>query len=214
MLVTFGNKTYSLDDYGYLEHPDLWDEGFADGMAPRIGITSGLQDDHWLIIHYLRHQMEDADTVPFFVTACMDLGLRISQFRRLYPTGFMRGACRAAGFSFKFIAERNALLTYENLPSIWTSYELCPMGYLLSFESWDRTFADLVAKDWDLPAGLTEVHWQVIRFLRQRFGETGNVPLVYEACRANNLDLNGFHALFPTGYRRGACRIAGLPFVP
>lgn len=214
MLVTFGHKTYTLDDYGYLEHPNLWDEGFADGIAPRIGVSSGLNDDHWRVIRYLRQQLEVEQTVPYFVIACIDLGLRISQFRDLYPTGFMRGACRAAGLSFRFIAEQNPLATYENLPSIWTRYELCTMGFLVSFDNWNRTFADLVAKDWDLPAGLTEVHWQVLRFLRQRFEATGSVPVVYETCRSNSLDLKSLHALFPTGYRRGACRAAGLPFVP
>ena len=214
MLVTFGNKAYTMDPFGYLEHPGLWDENFADGIAPRIGISSGLNDDHWRVIRYLRQQLEEADMVPYFVSACVDLGYRISRFRELFPTGFMRGACRAAGISFDFIASRNLLLTYENLPSIWTGYALCPMGFLRSPESWDRTFVNLVAKDWDLPAGLTEVHWQVIHFLRERYQSTGKVPLVYETCRANKLSLEGLNTLFPTGYWRGACRIAGLPFTP
>ncbi len=214
MLVTFGNKTYTLDEFGYLEHPNLWDEGFADGIAPRIGVGSGLNDDHWRVIHYLRQQLEEEKTVPYFVLACLALGLRIPQFRELYPTGFMRGACRAAGLSFRFIAEQTPLATYENLPSIWTSYKMCTMGFLVSFDDWDRTFADLVAKDWDLPAGLTEIHWEVLRYLRVRFEATGAVPVVYETCRANGLDLKSLHTLFPTGYRRGACRAAGLPFLP
>lgn len=96
-LVTFGNQTYSLDEYGFGEHPGLWDEMFAEGIAPQIAIGTGLGERHWQIIRYLRLKLEQEHTVPFFVMACMDNGLKIAEFRQLFPTGYMRGACRAAG---------------------------------------------------------------------------------------------------------------------
>lgn len=210
-MVTYGNKTYCLDEHGYLEHPSMWDDNFAEGIAPKLGAASGLSDDHWRVINYLRQKLDDEDTVPFFVTTCRELGFKLGKFRSLFPTGFMRGACRAAGLSFRYIAERNMILTYENLPSVWERYTIGPMGFLESFDQWDQAFSNLVAREWDLPAGLTEVHWKVIRYLRERYGETGAIPLVYETCRANNLTIEGLNTLFPAGYRRGACRIAGLP---
>lgn len=210
-LLTVSQTTYVLDEHGFLEHPALWDEGFAEGIAPSIGIGSGLTEDHWRVIRYLRAKLEEGD-VPFFVIACIDLGLKVSEFRDLFPTGFMRGACRAAGFSFAFIAEKNRAQTYENLSNVWMRYRLGPLGYLEDFDSWDETFVGLVASEWNLPLGLTEAHWKVIRFLRERYKATGKVPLVYESCQAGNLSLNEFYLLFPTGYWSGACRLAGLPF--
>lgn len=210
-LVTYGNKSYALDNFGYLEHPSMWDEDFAEGIAPSLGVASGLSSEHWLIIHHLRKHLEEKESVPYFVTTCAELGFKLDAFMRLFPTGFTRGACRVAGISFKFIIETNFALTYEHLPSIWTRYQLCPNGYLISFDAWDETFANMVASKWDLPCGLTEAHWAVIRFIRDRFSLRNDVPLVYETCTTCNLTLAAFHKLFPTGYRRGACRIAGVP---
>lgn len=210
-MVTFGKTTYTLDDYGFLEQPGFWDEEFAESMAYRVGLNSGLSEDHWRVIRYLRHKLLDEDSVPFFVTACIETGLHISEFKELFPTGYMRGACRLAGLSYSVISERNLLQTLEVKPSIWLRYELTPLGFLKDVDRWDETFANMVASEWDLPCGLTEAHWKVLRFLRSRFAETGSIPLVYETCQANNLSLKDLRSLFPGGYRRGACRMAGLP---
>jgi tRNA 2-thiouridine synthesizing protein E len=210
-MMTFGETTYSLDAYGFLEHPTFWDENFAEGIAPKIGVASGLTEDHWRVIWFLRRRIEVEHDVPSFVVACMEMGLSISKFRGLFPTGYMRGACKAAGISFSAISECIPLQTYENLPNIWMQYKLTALGFLESFDAWDERFANLVAKEWDLPCGLTEAHWKVIRFLRQRYTATGSIPPVYETCRTNQLSLQDLHTLFPAGYRRGACRLAGLP---
>jgi len=211
-LVTFGSSTYTLDAHGFLEHPTFWDEQFAEGMAPRVGVGSGLVQEHWEVITYLRRKLEREDDVPYFVTACQELGLRIATFRDLFPTGYMRGALRVSGLSYAFIAERKAQQTYETLPTIWTRYHLTPLGFLERFEAWDRTYANLVAAEWDLPCGVTEGHWKVIRYLRGRYESTGIIPTVFETCKANNLSLEELRTFFPAGYRRGACRMAGLPF--
>jgi tRNA 2-thiouridine synthesizing protein E len=212
-MITFGQVTYALDAYGFLADPECWDRGFAEGMATRIGISSGLTDGHWRVISHLRRKLEQEDTVPYFVLTCMDLELRINDFRELFPTGYMRGACKAAGLSYAMIAQRCPLQTYENLSNLWMKYELSPMGFLASFEHWDEKFANLMASEWDLPCGLTEAHWRVIRYLRRQYAATGKIPLVYQTCRDNNLSLDDLKKLFPGGYRRGACRMAGLPLV-
>ena len=210
-LVTYGDKSYALDNFGYLEHPSMWDEEFAEGIAPSLSIGDGLTPEHWRVIYHLRQHLDEKESVPFFVTTCIELGHNLEAFTRLFPTGFTRGACKAAGISFKFIVETNFALTYEHRPSILTRYQLSPSGYLVDFDAWDKTFANMIASEWDLPAGLTEAHWSVIRFIRDRFSFKGAVPVVYEICSTYNLTLDAFHKLFPTGYRRGACRIAGVP---
>lgn len=212
-MVTFGEETYTLDNHGYLEAPDIWDHNFAEGMAGKHGIFDGLEQMHWRVIGYLREKFEQEQMVPYFVHACMDTGLTIAQFRGLFPTGYLRGACRIAGLSYAFIAAKNFALTYEHLPSLWSKYRLCPLGFLEDFDSWDENFANLVAQPWDLPCGLTGAHWKVLHFLRDHFRAHAKVPLVYHACKKNNLSLEELSTLFPGGYHRGACRAAGLPFV-
>ena len=59
---------------------------------------------------------------------------------------------------------------------------------------------------------------ETLRFLaksllsrRQIFTE-GLITLI-ETCENNKMRLKELRELFPEGYRRGACRVAGLPFV-
>ena len=40
----------------------------------------------------------------------------------------------------------------------------------------------------------------------------GNAPTLFETCRANNLRRNELKRLFPTGYMRGACKLAGVSY--
>jgi len=211
--VSFGGgKSYALDTQGFLDPSGQWDEAFAKGMAVKQGIYNGLTDEHWRIIRYLRKKFLEEKTVPFTVIACMDNKIRLGTLRRLFPTGFHRGACRIAGINYKFICEVNFLLTYESDVAPASVHELTPAGFLRDFEKWDKRFAGLVAREWDLPDGLTERHWGFIEYLRDRYADTGSVPTVYEACNSNSLELGELKQLFPEGYRRGACRIAGLPF--
>jgi len=44
--VHFGNRIYTLDERGFLDPPEQWDEGFAEGMARLLGIVGGLTPDH------------------------------------------------------------------------------------------------------------------------------------------------------------------------
>jgi tRNA 2-thiouridine synthesizing protein E len=58
--------------------------------------------------------------------------------------------------------------------------------------------------------GLSEDHWRIISYLRERFEMTGSVPSVHETCEANQVGLDELERLFPEGYHRCAVRIAGL----
>ena len=114
--------------------------------------------------------------------------------------------------SHKFLSDENIWHTYETAPRLKPEYKISALGYLEDFNQWNERFAELVSSDWGLPHGLTDQHWEVIRFLRNYFQATNNIPTIYDVCGAHNLELDDFRKLFPDGYRRGACRAAGLPF--
>lgn len=67
-----------------------------------------------------------------------------------------------------------------------------------------------MAPQLEIPGGLTSRHWEVIYFIRNTLEEYGKCPLVFQTCKANGLRLRELTELFPTGYQRGACKIAGL----
>lgn len=211
---SFNKKEYQLDRHGFLDPPDQWDEGFAEGMAKKLGIYGGLTEDHWKFIRYLRKKFLEEKTVPVVVIACADNQLRLSRLRDLFPTGYHRGACKIAGINYAFMCDINLWLTYETVPAVEAEHKVDELGFLQDFEQWNERFAHWVARNWHLPEGLTERHWKIIQYIRDFYRQTSNIPTVFEVCNSNDIGLNELGELFPQGYHRGACRAAGLPFLP
>jgi TusE/DsrC/DsvC family sulfur relay protein len=90
-------------------------------------------------------------------------------------------------------------------------YNTDKLGFLLDSGEWDEGFARSAAPS-VLIDDLTSDHWRVIRFIRDYYVEHGESPLVFIACRANDLSLRRMEELFPTGYQRGACKLAGVTY--
>lgn len=210
--IHFQGRRYTLDERGFLDPPEQWDDVFAEGMAEHLGIYGGLTPEHWEFIRYLRRKFVDEKTVPLVVYACADNHLKLSRLNFLFPTGYIRGACRIAGINYQFMYENNPWLTYESYAILESKYKLAESGFLESDEQWDEQFARIVASEWQLPEGVTQKHWQIIHYLRDCYRDTGTIPSVLAACKANGIDVEELIALFPDGYRQGACRMAGLPF--
>ncbi len=212
-IVTFREgKTYTLDQYGFLDPPEQWDEEFANGMARLQGIYDGLTKEHWDFISYIREKFLNEKKLPLLVVACTENHLRLAKLKLLFPTGYLRGACRIAGLNYKFICEVNCWVACESAPRLRSEFKVTPLGFLEDFNQWNERFASFVSDEWKLPSGLTPKHWEVIRFLRNYYQATNNIPTIYEVCSAHHIDLQDLTELFPEGYRRGACRVAGLPF--
>ncbi len=212
-VVTFKEgKDYTLDTFGFLDPPEQWDREFADGMARLQGIYGGLTKEHWTFISYIREKFLTEKKLPLLVVACTENHLRLNTLKSLFPTGYFRGACRIAGLNYKFIDGINSWAICETAPLLMREFRVTPQGFLKDFNDWNKRFVNLICYEWKLPDGLTSRHWEVIRFLRNYYLTMNNIPSVYEVCQAHDLDLEDLQELFPEGYRRGACRIAGLPF--
>jgi TusE/DsrC/DsvC family sulfur relay protein len=210
--ITFKGRSYGLDDHGFLDPSGQWTEEFAEGMAKMVGITKGLSDRHWKIIQYLRQKFLEEKTVPVVVLACGDLGMRLSELRSLFPAGYHRGACKIAGINHRFMYETNYWLTYETWAPLKPRYELDQLGFLKDPDGWDEDFMETIMGQTDPPTFPTERHLQVVNYLRAYYVVNRLIPPVFDACSANDLTLEELKSLFPAGYRRGACRMAGLPF--
>lgn len=92
------------------------------------------------------------------------------------------------------------------------TYMVDPLGFLLDPNHWDEDFAAGMAAILRIPHGLTKEHWDVIYSIRNAYAKTGKVPPVYQICRINGLHLAELEKLFPTGYQRGACKLAGVTY--
>ena len=210
--ITVNDQQYSLDSHGFLDPPEQWEENFAEGMARSLGIHEGLTEAHWKFINYIRNKFLIEQTVPVVVTACFDNQLRLTDLRELFPTGYHRGACKIAGLNHALMCDVNLWLSYETLPAIKAEPKVEELGFLKDFDQWNERFAHGVARNWDLPEGLTEDHWKIIHYLRDYYRNAKTIPTIFETCKSNQISLDRFGELFPRGYRRGACRAAGLPF--
>ena len=92
------------------------------------------------------------------------------------------------------------------------TYHVDSQGFLVDRSQWNEDFARGMASELKIANGLSKKHWEVLNFIRKSFKKTGKCPLIYETCKAGKLTLRGFKDLFPTGYLRGACLLAGITY--
>ncbi len=215
---SYMGRSYAVDEQGCLTDPSGWDEHFAEGMARECEIPV-LSSEHWDVIHYLRGTYEKGEPCPTIFATCKATGLMPQEMKKLFPSGFHRGACRVAGVNYtmnpKSYGER-LRKSVADLRAMPQDRVYCTdvRGFLVDPASWDEDFAVHRAVEMRIPGGqLTNEHWRVIYYLRDVFQVEGRIPNIYETCESCNLELEAFEQLFPEGYHRGALKLAGLRFV-
>jgi tRNA 2-thiouridine synthesizing protein E len=211
--VEINGKSYRIDALGCLVDPRDWDEGFARGTADRVGIAGDLTDDHWKVIRFLRQAAAETGRSPLVYQACKANGLTLRDMQRLFPTGYQRGACKLAGLNYDESYASQRMLQAAHVPDAGAQermYRVDAHGYLADAHDWDERFAVCKAIELGLAGDFTDRHWKVVRYLRDAARRTRRVPTVYETCEANGIELEDLEALFPSGYSRGAVKIAGL----
>ncbi|MBC2715866.1 MAG: TusE/DsrC/DsvC family sulfur relay protein [Desulfobacteraceae bacterium] len=92
------------------------------------------------------------------------------------------------------------------------TYETDDQNFLIDHATWDENFAIGMAAELGIFGGLTERHWKIIHFIQDTFEKTGTRPLIYKTCKTMKLQSKTLRQLFPTGYLRGACLLAGIGY--
>ncbi|MBC2715881.1 MAG: TusE/DsrC/DsvC family sulfur relay protein [Desulfobacteraceae bacterium] len=208
---SFKDKVYNLGAWGFLINPDEWDEDFAIGMAPKLGITNGLSAAHWAVILFIRESFQQTGRCPFVFQTCKSNELTSTELSYLFPSGYLRGACLLAGITYK---NRIVSCLGESVPDMSGKeekiYQIDQNGFLVNPLEWDKQYAINKALEMKMPGGLTEKHWKIINYLRDRYRAAKSVPTVFQCCEENNIEMDDLAALFPDGYQRGAVKISGL----
>jgi tRNA 2-thiouridine synthesizing protein E len=91
------------------------------------------------------------------------------------------------------------------------NYQVDDQGCLLDPRAWSQDFAEGMARACGISV-LSKEHWDVIGFVRDNFIKTGICPTIYATCKATGLPPKEMQKLFPTGYHRGLCRVAGVHY--
>lgn len=85
-------------------------------------------------------------------------------------------------------------------------------GYLVDPDAWSEEIAAALAAGEGIALG--EEHWSVIRFMREYFAERHIAPdaryVLKHLAETRGADRNELFRLFPYGYVKQACKIAGM----
>lgn len=85
-----------------------------------------------------------------------------------------------------------------------------PEGFLTNHEQWNETIAEAIARDNGIPE-LTERHWLVVRFMRDRYLSTGSAPSIRSLGKESGVPVKELYELFPKGPAKLAAKIGGIP---
>jgi dissimilatory sulfite reductase related protein len=83
-------------------------------------------------------------------------------------------------------------------------------GFLVDPEQWNETIAEAIAQENGIPE-LTDRHWLVIRFMRERYLATGTAPSIRSLGKESGVPIKELYQLFPKGPAKLAAKIGGIP---
>ena len=83
-------------------------------------------------------------------------------------------------------------------------------GFLTDPAQWNDEIAEAIARDAGI-AELTPRHWQVVRFMRERYLTTGTAPTIRALGKESGVPVKELYELFPKGPAKLAAKIGGIP---
>jgi TusE/DsrC/DsvC family sulfur relay protein len=95
-------------------------------------------------------------------------------------------------------------------PVATTSVATDAEGFLTNPEQWNEQLAEEIARENGIPA-LTDRHWLVVRFMRDRFLATGTAPSIRSLGKESGVPVKELYQLFPKGPAKLAAKIGGIP---
>ena len=91
-----GDRVFEIDEDGFIQEPERWDEEVAAALAVTEGVDD-LTDDHWKVVNYLREYYLEFGVAPMIRKLCKSTGFKLKQIYELFPSGPAKGACKVAG---------------------------------------------------------------------------------------------------------------------
>lgn len=83
-------------------------------------------------------------------------------------------------------------------------------GFLTRPEQWNEQLAGTIAAENGV-AELTDRHWLVVRFMRERYLASGTAPSIRALGKESGVPVKELYALFPRGPAKLAAKIGGIP---
>jgi tRNA 2-thiouridine synthesizing protein E len=83
-------------------------------------------------------------------------------------------------------------------------------GFLQKPEQWSEEVGIDIARQVGIDP-LTDRHWQVVRFMRDRYLQSGQAPTIRTLGKESGVSTKELYQLFPKGPAKLAARIGGIP---
>ena len=93
---THGDISIDVDEDGFMQEPDQWNEEVAKALATTEGVDE-LTEDHWKVVKYLRDYYLQFGVAPMIRKLCKETGFDLKTIYALFPSGPAKGACKVAG---------------------------------------------------------------------------------------------------------------------
>lgn len=90
------------------------------------------------------------------------------------------------------------------------SFETDEQGYLKNTADWNEELATGLAADIGI-ASLSEAHWKVVKFMRERYLKNGDSPSIRTLGKDSGVTTKELYQLFPKGPAKLAAYVAGIP---
>ncbi len=94
--IELNGNSYLVDEDGFLENPEVWNEKVALDFATTEGVPE-LTESHWKVINYLRNYYLQYGIAPMIRKLCKETGFKLNEIYALFPSGPAKGACKLAG---------------------------------------------------------------------------------------------------------------------
>ena len=83
-------------------------------------------------------------------------------------------------------------------------------GFLTDPAQWNEQIAQAIATANGV-SELTERHWLVVKFMRERYLATGTAPSIRSLGKESGVPIKELYQLFPKGPAKLAAKIGGIP---
>ena len=83
-------------------------------------------------------------------------------------------------------------------------------GFMTDPDQWNEPIAEAIARQNGIPE-LTDRHWLVVTFMRERYLTTGAAPSIRALGKESGVPIKELYALFPKGPAKLAAKIGGIP---
>ena len=95
--IEVGGKQLELNEEGFLNDPQLWNDEVAKALAKAEEGIDSLSAEHWSVINFIRDQYLQTNLAPMVRSICKNTGLPLRRIYELFPSGPAKGACKLAG---------------------------------------------------------------------------------------------------------------------